>query len=173
MEQWELLFREAGIPALETQTYVKTFIDNRIIETALPDLSKEYFTDLGFSGIGHILGMIRYCKALSTERSTAVTSEQALLSSHAASSTTSLSQPADVLTKLSPIKLPHASTSIINQGFRKFKIDWGVFKSITTIPPIQVAVQLYNLCDEPFQNSIINVSHISLTLNEAEMLHTI
>lgn len=64
MEQWKLFFTEADIPVLETQTYVKTFVDNRIIQKALSDLSREYVADLGFSVIGNILGIIRHCKAI-------------------------------------------------------------------------------------------------------------
>ena len=112
-------------------------------------------------------------KLLSTQRSSTVISDQVFTSSHVVSSTTVHSQLADLLTKLPPIKPPHATASMTNQQCCKFKIDWGMFKSITTIPPTQVAVQLYNLCNEPVQNSIINMSPNFLTLNETDMIHII
>ena len=53
-----------------------------------------------------------------------------------------------------------------NQQFHKFKIDWGVFKQLTTIPPSQIAAQIYSLCEDSVQNSILNTSEDFFTLRE-------
>ena len=60
-----------------------------------------------------------------------------------------------------------------NQQFCKFKIDWGVFKQLTTIPPSQIAAQLYSLCEDSVQNSILSTSADFFTLSEQDMIQTI
>ena len=62
---------------------------------------------------------------------------------------------------------------MINPQFRKFIIDWGVYKTIGNIPNNQITIQLYNLCDETVQNSIINTNSNFTSLTEKEMLDTI
>ena len=57
--------------------------------------------------------------------------------------------------------------------FRKFKIDWEVFKNITSIPPDQFASQLYSACDETVQTSIINSFTNFFTQSEEELLKSI
>ena len=60
-----------------------------------------------------------------------------------------------------------------NPQFRKFIIDWGVYKTIGNIPNNQITIQLYNLCDETVQNSIINTNSNFTSLTKKEMLDTI
>ena len=43
------------------------------------------------------------------------------------------------LNKQPPIRPPQITLDMTNQQFRKFKIDWGMFKQLTTIPPSQIA----------------------------------
>ena len=57
------------------------------------------------------------------------------------------------MTKAKP---PQITSEITHPQFRKFKIDWDIFKCITAIPSNQITAQLYNLCDDSVQNSIIN-----------------
>ena len=60
-----------------------------------------------------------------------------------------------------------------NQQFCKFKIDWGVFKQLTTILPSQIAAQLYSLCKDSVQNSIVNTNGDFFTLSEQNMTQII
>ena len=72
-----------------------------------------------------------------------------------------------------PIRPPQVTLNMTNQQFRKFKIDWDVFKKITTIPPPQIAAQLYSLCDDSVQTNIINNNADFFNLNETDMIKTI
>ena len=54
--------------------------------------------------------------------------------------------------------------------FQKFRIDWDVFKQITTIPPRQIAAQLHNLCDDTVQNALINTVSDVFQLSETDLL---
>ena len=60
-----------------------------------------------------------------------------------------------------------------NPQFRKFIVDWGVYKTIGNIPNNQITIQLYNLCDKTVHNSIINTNSNFTSLTEKEMLDTI
>ena len=53
-----------------------------------------------------------------------------------------------------------------NQQFRKFKIDWCVFKQLT-MPP------LYSFCEDSVQNSIVNTNADFFTLSQQNMIQTI
>ena len=68
---------------------------------------------------------------------------------------------------------PHVISEITHPQFRKFKIDWNVFKQITTIPPHQITAQLYNLCDDYIQNALINTVTDVFQLPENNLLKVI
>ena len=57
--------------------------------------------------------------------------------------------------------------------FRKFRIDWEVFKTITAIPMDQIPSQLYSSCNESVQNSITNSVKNIFSLSEADILREI
>ena len=48
-----------------------------------------------------------------------------------------------------------------------------MFKQLTTIPPSQVAAQLYSLFEDSVQNSILNTNADFFTLSEQNMIQTI
>ena len=55
--------------------------------------------------------------------------------------------------------------------FRKFKVDWGVYKEITNPPEAQIGPQLYSCCEDEVQSAIINVHGQNFfSMSEAEML---
>ena len=60
--------------------------------------------------------------------------------------------------------------------FRKFRVDWRVFKTLTAMPTSQVAAQVYSNCDSSVQNAIINSNSDFFSLSEAaifDLLETI
>ena len=67
----------------------------------------------------------------------------------------------------------HITLGMTNQLFWKFKIDWGVFKQFTNMPPSQIAAQLYKLCEDSVQSSIVNTNGNFFTLNEQNMTQII
>lgn len=139
-EQWKSFFTAAGIPGATGDTYATKFVENRITENSLADLTKDYLHDLEIKVVGDILAILRHAKSHAPPTTTLSTS-----SSHAS-----------VTSKAVLSKAPHASSDMTNPQFRKFRIDWDVFKKIACIPHDQVTIQLYNLCDEGVQNGIIN-----------------
>ena len=48
-----------------------------------------------------------------------------------------------------------------------------MFKQLTTIPPSQIAAQLYSLCEDLVQNSILHTNGDFFTLSEQDMIQTI
>ena len=57
--------------------------------------------------------------------------------------------------------------------FRKFRVDWGVYKQITGLPTAHVANHLYSACSEEVQTSLISTNIECLTLPEMTLLDTI
>ena len=157
-EQWEQFFTAAGIPSAESETYAARFVTNCITKTMLPVLSKDYLIDLGVTIIGDILAIIQCAKSLSQP------------SSEATSTTITssvLTMPPESLNKRPPIRPPQIMLDMTNQQFHKFRIDWGMFKQLMSILPSQIAAQLYSLCEDSVQNSILNINaDFSLSVNK-------
>ena len=57
--------------------------------------------------------------------------------------------------------------------FRKFIIDWGVYKTITNLPASQVAPLLYSACESSVQTSIINSAQNLFERDEETLLKVI
>ena len=69
-------------------------------------------------------------------------------------------------------KLCQFNEDITLAQFRKFKMDWGVFKRITNLPENQIHAQLYNACSESVQNSLVNTKSDFFFLTEEKMIET-
>ena len=52
---WEQFFIDAKIPKKEAKTYAKLFTDQRISESTIKDLTKDYLQELGITVLGDIL----------------------------------------------------------------------------------------------------------------------
>ena len=132
-EQWENFLKDAGIPEEIAKNYAQVFVKNRIQHPE--DLDKQTLKDdLKITTIGDILAILKHAKAR---------------------------QPniAPSKSHFKPkIELPTLCHDITPAQFRKFKTDWEVYKSITLLPPEQIAPQLYTACDPELQNSIINTT---------------
>ncbi len=57
--------------------------------------------------------------------------------------------------------------------FRKFAIDWSVYKKMTRLPTSEIASHLYSTCDASVQSTLIHSFPNFLELPEDEMLETI
>ncbi len=68
---------------------------------------------------------------------------------------------------------PPIKAEMTNPEFRKLKIDWGVFQSMTNLPPVKLAAHIYTSCDSSVQTSIINSTEDFFKLNEAEIFELI
>ena len=69
-------------------------------------------------------------------------------------------------------KLPQLNEDMTLPQFRKFTMDWDVFKRITNLPEYQIHTQLYNAC-ESVQNSLVNTESDFFSLTEDKMTQTL
>ena len=133
-EQWEQFFTSAGIPSAESKTNAAFFVTNHITEAMLPVLLKDYLISFGVTIIGNILPIIQHTKGLpqpcSEAASTTITSSAPTM-------------PSESINKWPPFRQPHVTLGMINQQFQisKFKINWGLFKQLTTIPNCCAVIQ--------------------------------
>ena len=151
--EWTTFITNAGITdAAKVTAYAKSFVDNGLNETSLPQLDKATLVELGVDVIGHRMSLLTAkdnfnvgAASMDTPRATiAPTSAKATVNA----------------------KLPTLSPNMTRPQFRKFKIDWEVFKNIVTHAGLQCASHLYNTCDDDVQHSIINTHPDFLTYNE-------
>ena len=150
-ESWVTFLRDAGIPDQEANTYAGYLFDNRITDHF--DLSKDILKDLGITIIGDIIAILKFSQVANQKEP-----------QHAATATAP-AVPASHSTrpKTPAISAPQLKSEMTHPEFRKFKIDWSVFKTITKLPADQIPPQLYNCCDSDVQNSIINTTDDFLT----------
>ena len=154
---WVEFFINAKIPPTEAERYATIFAENRITGTLLPELTKELLYDLGIKVLGDALAILQ----------------------HAKHSTQSVDPPPQDIPDLSSrikapsAKLPQLTADMTLPQFRKFKIDWDVFKRITHISGTQIHAQLYSCCDEATQNSIVNTINDIFSVTEETLLKTI
>ena len=71
------------------------------------------------------------------------------------------------------IKLPSVMSNMTHPQFRKFIVDWTVYKKITRLPTSEFASHLYSTCDETVKNTLINSFPQFLQLPGDKMLETI
>ena len=70
-------------------------------------------------------------------------------------------------------KLPQISDDMTLPQFRKFVIDWNVFKQITGVTGSQTLAQLYSCCEDTVQNSIVNTIPDIFAVSEKQLLKDI
>ena len=58
-EDWIQFFIAANIPDDAANSYATTFVENRITESLLPQLDRQYLTQLGITIIGDILCILK------------------------------------------------------------------------------------------------------------------
>jgi hypothetical protein len=119
--EWKAFFLEAGIPDTEADVYAKTFNDNRLKASTLPDLSMELIKSLGITIIGDTLAIIRLEKSKATVEN---------LPAAQSASSQAYKAPSAIA------RLPTIHPEMTHPQFRKFRVDWGVYKQMTAPPYI-------------------------------------
>ena len=148
---WEKFFSDAKIPKKDATAYAKIFVQNRITGDLLSDLTKDTLQELGITVLGDCLAIVRHSR-------------------NSVSSTITQS----VQIKAPAAKLPQINQEMTLQQFRKFLIDWNVFKQITGITDnTQITAQLYSCCDDSVQNSLVNTIADISSVSEKDLLTAI
>ena len=158
-KDWVKFFTTAGILEQNSKLYAKNFVKNRVNETVLSSLDRNYLQDLGVDAIGDVMVILAHIKTFRNSGNP---------ENHSQSSA-----PVVPSSKPRSAKLPELTSEMTHPQFRKFKIDWEVYKTITALPTSQLTSQLYNTCDNATQTSIINTVPKFLTLTEEQLLNVI
>ena len=120
-KDWEILFQKAGIAEDSSKTYAKSFKNNRVTDLLFPELTKELVNDLGKTIMDDILIILQQAKKSSSKNT---------VETRIKSPAFTVKPPAD--------KLLLITSDVAHPQFRKFRIDWEVFKIITAIPMDQI-----------------------------------
>ena len=151
-KDWKTFLDRVGIPEPASNNYATMFADNRIQKYT--DLTKDTLKELGVTVLGDIIAISRAAKELGPQ---APIQEEKAQKSH-----------------FKPkVELPRLKGLMTAAEFRKFKLDWEVYKTITQLSKSQIAPQLYTACDTEVQNSIINTAPGFLTDDENDNMKTI
>ena len=152
-DDWYKFLTDAGIPREEATTYAKTLVENRIKNPS--DLTRDILKELGITIIGDALAILKHAKP----------QEQKMTAGQTSAPGSKHHRP--------QIPLPRLTADMTHKDFRKFKIDWNVYKTVMELPPSQIAPQIYTACDQAVQSSIINSNKDFFTMDETEILNTL
>ena len=157
--EWQEFFIDCGIPDEDAKTYSETFAKNRI--QGVEDLSKELLHDLGITIRGDVLAILRIV--------------QKDIKPHCGPIEVATPEHDSKVQKYKPhnATLPPVKAEMTHPEFRKFKVDWQVFKRRTRLPLEQVAVELYSACDNAVQNAIVNTCDDFFSLDEESIISLI
>ena len=64
--QWKTFLLDAGIPDAEATTYAKKFVDNRITELSIPEMTKEILQELEIAVLGDRMAILAHSKTFGT-----------------------------------------------------------------------------------------------------------
>ena len=156
VESWNTFLLKAGIPDDDAATYAAALVEHRISDHH--DFSKEVLKEIGINKIGDILNILKFSRKPETTQ----TGEPRPLSGGSHPERPILSKPPTA-------SAPLIKAEMTNPEFRKLKVDWGVFKSLTRLPTTQLAAQIYTSCDSSVQTSIINSTDNFFALDENEI----
>ena len=149
---WENFIKASGIPDKEAGEYATTFVANRVTEPS--DLTREILRDLGVTVIGDMMAIIKHAKKRPQSEEEQDNGASKMPTRH--------HKP--------HLDLPRLSNDITHAEFRKFRVDWDVYKTVTQLPVEQIPHQLYLACESTVQNSIINSSSDFFNLEEDKIL---
>ena len=159
LQQWETYLLDAGIPAEAATVYAKSFVDNRITLELLPTIDRAFLRDLGINIIGDIMKILHHAKTGTPDSTTSI-------------NTTLISTTGPTASHKSA-RLPTIASDMTHPQFRKFKIDWAVYKQIAGVPEGQITSMIYNACDDATQTSVINTYPNFLAFTETDLLNAI
>ena len=131
-DAWTKFFKTADLEDAQAAKYSKIMVTNRVTRTEYLD-NKEILKELGITSIGDILNIIRNAKKDAKKEEPQATSRQ-------------------FKPKIEP---PTIKTEMTKAEFRKFRHDWGIFRTMTDMSHDQIAPQMYTICEQTVQSSII------------------
>ena len=148
--EWTEIFKAAGIPDESSVRYAKVFVENGLSRNDLADLDKPTLTELTITTLGDQFAILRLGKNEGN-----VTDTKPSYKNPSASAS---------------IKLPSVTSEMTHPQFRKFLVDWKVYRMITALPAGELTVHLYSACAPDVQNSVINTIPDFLEKDEASAL---
>ena len=156
--QWTEILSSIGIPSPESEEYASVFVKSRLSRNDLADLDKETLRGLNVTTLGDQLKILRLGKSGNNDNTAQ------------AGKTADSRQSYKCPSASASVKLPEITTKMTHPSFRKARVDWDVYKTITSIPDHDMIAHLYSACEASLQSSIINAKPDFLQLNEKDAL---
>ncbi len=161
-DEWAAKLQEVEIPEDHAKVYAKRLVDARINEANIKDIDKETLkNDLQINIFGDILAILRIARPVAVPQQIPPLLPMQNIT------------PDNPLLKAQTMKPPSVTSEMSQPQFRKFKIDWTIYKQTTGIQSPQLQGQLYNACEDSVQVSLINSITDVLHASEDDILQKI
>ena len=160
-EEWITFLSTTDIPPDDIARYSRLLIKASINGSILDYVDKDSLHELGIKVLGHKLAILKRINASRTPPELNISSK--MLKDHS---------DAPATARISA-KLPSLQDEMSHQQFRKFRVDWDVYKKLTGITSESYASHLYSACDDSVQTAIINTHKNFFEYNESKLLDII
>ncbi len=151
-EFWEEWLSDLPFSPETIKAYAKELHKGEVTKDDLSELNHELLNEVNINILGHRIKILKKAK----EETTPVT----------------MSESISRATK-SDVKLPSIHKSCSPSQFRKFLVDWNIYKSENLLTVQKYNKLIYCACDESLQNSIINGMPNFLEISEDALLNYI
>ena len=153
-ERWEAWLRNACIPETEASTYAERLATDGIDDNCLSELTADVLKSLNITKPGDVM---RLLKAAKNHGMVNATTRNVIPTPH----------------HIKDVKTPTIMAQMTMSQFRKFLVDWKIYKEDYKIQTSLIPGKLYNACEESIQYHIIHAIPNFLELDEQEILNHI
>ena len=152
IKDWTDWLSDLPLSAEDITKYAKELTTAELTEDDLTDLTHEILDRMNISKPGHQIKILKKARLTITQ-------------------TTSIESSPTI--RKSDIKLPNIAKCCSPSQFRKFLIDWSIYKSESHLVGPQCNKLLYCACDEALQTTIINGMPEFLNSSEDKLIEFI
>ena len=138
-KDWEQLFLGGGIEDKSAKAYAKTFAGEKLTPDNLLVMDRDMLKEIGVTTMGDALTILQLGKK-----------------AQSSGDGDAKPKPSRNYACKMTVKMPTLHADMTSQQFRKFVVDWTVFRQITELPDDRVHAQLYSCADDDVQCALIS-----------------
>lgn len=128
LEAWTTYLKQAGLQDEHAATYAENFVNNEMLPESATELDRDVLDELGVKSIGHALAIMKLAKKMKGKEDCKEGDYKTSINS----TDPAIAAPRPLAAKPPQAKPPQAKSEMSKPEYRKFVVDWQVYKSISS-----------------------------------------